>query len=107
MHLFDIARVDKDNALAVFAGVAENFAAFKNQAEASGLVMEERKEIFFDDSQTQRALEGSGIVCPPLDAETFRAYLNYFVRIGFFPPPIQDHPREVREAVVTSGAREA
>ncbi|HEV8580084.1 MAG TPA: thioester reductase domain-containing protein [Thermoanaerobaculia bacterium] len=102
-HLFDVARVDKNNALAVFAGVAESFGDFRDQAEAKGLVMENRKEILFDDTQTRRALAGSGIVCPPLDADLFRAYLDYFVRTGFFPPPAQAHPQEVGEAVTAGG----
>jgi len=102
-HLFDIARVDKDNALAVFAGVAENFASFRDQAEGIGLVMEERKEILFDGTRTRQALAGTGIVCPPLDAETIGAYLDYFVRIGFFPPPgVQ--PQEVGEEAVATGS---
>jgi thioester reductase-like protein len=103
-HLFEVASVDKNIALSVFAGVAENLAAFRDQAEAAGFVTENRKEIFFDGTRTRRALEGSGIVCPPLDADLFRAYLDYFVRIGFYPPPPGGQPEAaVGEEALAAG----
>ena len=101
-RLFEIARVDKDNALSVFAGVAENFAGFAKQAEVEGHDMDARKEILFDGTQTRRALEGTGIVCPPLDASLIGTYLDYFIRIGFYPPPSEG--QEVGEAAVEVGS---
>jgi thioester reductase-like protein len=85
-QLYEVAKVDKDNALAAFAGVAENLEVFGEQARAAGHEGA-LKEIFFDGANTRRGLEGSGIVCPPLDATLLATYLDYFVRAGFFPPP--------------------
>ncbi|MEV6766746.1 thioester reductase domain-containing protein [Streptomyces sp. NPDC051105] len=38
-----------------------------------------------DTSDTVNALEGSGIVCPPLTPELLRTYMDFFVRTGYFP----------------------
>ncbi|MCT9933569.1 thioester reductase domain-containing protein [Planotetraspora sp. A-T 1434] len=36
---------------------------------------------------TSAALSGSGVECPPLDAELLRTYIRHFVDTGFLPPP--------------------
>ena len=41
----------------------------------------------YDCRQTQRELEGSGIVCPPVDDKLLDTYLQYLQRIGFLPAP--------------------
>ncbi|MER7761399.1 thioester reductase domain-containing protein [Streptomyces sp. NPDC097619] len=38
-----------------------------------------------DTTETERALEGTGIVCPPLTAELFARYVDFFVEAGHFP----------------------
>ncbi|MFE1273322.1 thioester reductase domain-containing protein, partial [Streptomyces sp. NPDC058758] len=38
-----------------------------------------------DTTETEAALEGSGIECPPLTEELFEKYVAYFVRTGHFP----------------------
>jgi thioester reductase-like protein len=40
-----------------------------------------------DISDTEKALAGSGIVCPPIDRELFGKYVDFFVRSGYFPAP--------------------
>nr|WP_309235542.1 thioester reductase domain-containing protein [Streptomyces sp. TRM64462] len=39
-----------------------------------------------DTTETERALEGTGIACPPLTAELFARYVEFFVQEGHFPP---------------------
>jgi hypothetical protein len=41
----------------------------------------------YDTRQTQRELEGSGIVCPPADERLFETYLRYLQETGFIPQP--------------------
>ncbi|MFD3916888.1 thioester reductase domain-containing protein [Streptomyces sp. NPDC058603] len=38
-----------------------------------------------DTSETEAALAGSGLVCPPLTAELFARYVEFFVEAGHFP----------------------
>ncbi|MFJ9210402.1 thioester reductase domain-containing protein, partial [Streptomyces sp. NPDC102264] len=38
-----------------------------------------------DTSETETALAGSGLVCPPLTAELFARYVEFFVEAGHFP----------------------
>ncbi|MET9774611.1 thioester reductase domain-containing protein [Streptomyces sp. NPDC006367] len=48
-----------------------------------------------DVSETELALRGSGITCPPVDRALFDKYVDFFVRAGWFPPrgPLQDAQR--------------
>ncbi|MCX4543081.1 type I polyketide synthase [Streptomyces sp. NBC_01565] len=39
-----------------------------------------------DVSDTEEALRGTGIECPPIDRELFDKYVSFFVRAGYFPP---------------------
>ncbi|MER5967530.1 thioester reductase domain-containing protein [Streptomyces sp. NPDC002057] len=39
-----------------------------------------------DTSETLAALEGTGVDCPPLTAELFARYVDFFVEVGHFPP---------------------
>ncbi|WP_189787377.1 thioester reductase domain-containing protein, partial [Streptomyces capitiformicae] len=39
-----------------------------------------------DTSQTDAALAGTGVVCPPLTDTLFSRYVEFFVRVGHFPP---------------------
>lgn len=80
------AKVDPDNALAPFVGVAEFYERFTEKAQVAG--RDGRlMEVRFDGSRTREALSGSGIVCPPLDEALLRRYLDWFLRVGFYPPP--------------------
>jgi amino acid adenylation domain-containing protein/thioester reductase-like protein len=47
---------------------------------------EERIPVFECDN-TLAAVAGTGLVCPPVDDQLLRKYLDYFLRIGFIPPP--------------------
>ncbi|MFG3410371.1 thioester reductase domain-containing protein, partial [Streptomyces sp. NPDC048142] len=51
-------------------------------------MMTENTDAFYppmDTAETEAALEGSGIECPPLTEDLFARYVNYFVRTGHFP----------------------
>ncbi|WP_263165967.1 type I polyketide synthase [Streptomyces sp. SCSIO ZS0520] len=39
-----------------------------------------------DTSETEAALAGTGVVCPPLTEELFATYVDFFVQEGHFPP---------------------
>ncbi|AKT40132.1 amino acid adenylation domain-containing protein [Chondromyces crocatus] len=41
----------------------------------------------YDDSNARRALAGTGIACPVLDAARLNVYLNHQVRSGYLPEP--------------------
>ena len=41
----------------------------------------------FDCTNTLKALEGSGVTCPPVAEPLLRTYLNFFIQVGFLPPP--------------------
>jgi thioester reductase-like protein len=43
----------------------------------------------FDTSETLRALEGSGISCPPTDRQLLMTYWHYLQSVGFIPRPEQ------------------
>jgi amino acid adenylation domain-containing protein/thioester reductase-like protein len=47
---------------------------------------EERVPVF-DARNTRVALQGTGIVCPPVDDALLDRYLKFFMQIGFLPPP--------------------
>ncbi|NYI04014.1 type I polyketide synthase [Allostreptomyces psammosilenae] len=40
-----------------------------------------------EDAVTRAALEGTGVECPPLDAQLIRTYLDYFIECGFMDGP--------------------
>ncbi|MFD1150653.1 thioester reductase domain-containing protein, partial [Saccharothrix hoggarensis] len=42
-----------------------------------------------DVTDTAVALDGSGIDCPTVTEELFRAYVKFFIEAGHFPPPAQ------------------
>ncbi|RKH63013.1 thioester reductase domain-containing protein [Corallococcus llansteffanensis] len=44
-------------------------------------------EPHFDTTNLHAALEGTGIVCREVDPAFLRLYLDYFVSIGYLPPP--------------------
>lgn len=41
----------------------------------------------YDDARTTRALGGTGVACPPIDAALIRRYVERFVVDGFMPRP--------------------
>ncbi|NUQ74150.1 MAG: amino acid adenylation domain-containing protein [Polyangiaceae bacterium] len=63
-------------------------------------------EIYFEGKiprftceNTLEALRGTDIACPPIDDELLSTYLNYFLRVGFLPPPpAREHTQEVAVA---------
>ncbi|MGI5282730.1 type I polyketide synthase [Nonomuraea polychroma] len=38
-----------------------------------------------DTTETDRALRGTGIDCPPIDRDLFTTYVNFFREVGYFP----------------------
>jgi thioester reductase-like protein len=73
-----VAERDPGHALAPFASL---FAVGEETAAAG-----EQPELRFDGTNTARGLEGSGIVCPPVDERLLRTYFDAFVRSGFLEP---------------------
>ncbi len=55
----------------------------EEQLTATEIYMQERRPSQISCEQTLKALEGSGIVCPSLDAELFGKYLSYLMHSGF------------------------
>ncbi|WP_150273119.1 thioester reductase domain-containing protein [Paenibacillus tepidiphilus] len=41
-------------------------------------------EVVYDTANRDRGLQGTGIACPPVEAEIFRKYLDYFVETQYF-----------------------
>ncbi|MEU1282459.1 thioester reductase domain-containing protein [Streptomyces sp. NPDC005805] len=53
-------------------------------------MMASANEAFYppvDTAVAERALDGTGVGCPPMTAALFRRYMDFFVRAGFFPAP--------------------
>ncbi|MFF8807145.1 thioester reductase domain-containing protein, partial [Streptomyces omiyaensis] len=48
-----------------------------------------------DTSETLAALAGTGVECPPLTAELFERYVEFFVQAGHFPPVPSREPAGV------------
>ena len=65
---------DRDNAL---FPVIDIFRGYLTAGEAFYLAI--------DVGSTERALAGSGIVCPPIDKELFGKYAEFFAEAGYFP----------------------
>lgn len=40
-----------------------------------------------DTAETRALLAGTGIDCPPMTQDLFDKYVDFFVRVGYFPPP--------------------
>lgn len=40
-----------------------------------------------DTSETRALLAGSGVDCPAMTRDLFEKYVDFFVRVGYFPPP--------------------
>ncbi len=57
----------------------------------------------FDQANTLSGLAGSGIACPPFDAELLAKYLDYFVSIGWLPEPRDGPGREQPLAELAAG----
>lgn len=72
----------KDNPLAAYM-------LFTPQ-ETSSYLLETQTSAFT--KNTQQDLRDSGVVSTPIDLARMRLYLDYFVRIGFLPPP--SRPRD-------------
>jgi amino acid adenylation domain-containing protein/thioester reductase-like protein len=59
-----------------------------SEAQISVLEMYVEERIpLFDTRNARMALQGTGIVCPPVDDALLNKYLKYFQQIGFLPPP--------------------
>ena len=48
---------------------------------------EETPDLNFDCKNVEENLKGTGITCPPLNAQLLYNYLNHFVESGKIPPP--------------------
>ncbi|MGD9486159.1 thioester reductase domain-containing protein [Streptomyces sp. TRM70308] len=71
----DRVRADRDNALVPLLDAFE------------AIMTGDGRETYppMDVSDTERALAGSGIECPPVDRDLFERYVDFFVRAGYFP----------------------
>lgn len=65
----------EDNALGPYAPVLGDFE-------------EQSLELpTYDTARARAALEGTGVSCPPVSASLLRTYFDWFIDVGFFPPP--------------------
>jgi hypothetical protein len=64
--------------------------------QADSMDNEEYGQLIFDCKNTMEALEGTSIVCPPVNRELIKTYLSYFVRIGLLEEP---HTSEMLEGI--------
>jgi thioester reductase-like protein len=55
----------------------------EEQLTATEIYMQAKRPAEISCKQTLEALEGSGIVCPPLDPQLFGKYLSYLMHSGF------------------------
>ncbi|MDX6740234.1 polyketide synthase [Actinocorallia sp. A-T 12471] len=53
-----------------------------------------------DVTETEAALAGSGVVCPPLDGELFAKSVDFFVESGYLPSPRRADPARERAAAL-------
>lgn len=60
----------------------------------------------FNCQNTLARLADTSIACPPVDADTFATYFDYFVRSGFLdPPPLKGTPEPSSDARVAADNR--
>jgi pyochelin synthetase len=73
-----LAREDlQENALHPYMQVLEQFG-------------EESLELpRYDTTRATAALAGAGVACPPVSAELLRTYFDWWIDVGFFPPPVR------------------
>uniref|UniRef100_UPI0015F059EA thioester reductase domain-containing protein n=1 Tax=Streptomyces sp. WELS2 TaxID=2749435 RepID=UPI0015F059EA len=74
----DVVRSDRDNAL---LPLLHAFDLMTGDTDAFYPAL--------DTTQTEEALTGTGITCPPLTAELFDRYVEFFVQENHFPAPAQ------------------
>jgi thioester reductase-like protein len=74
-------RADRDNALQPLLDAFEAIAAVGEGAYPD-----------FDVSETEDALRGSGISCPPMTADLFAKYVDFFTDADYFPRADADRP---------------
>jgi thioester reductase-like protein len=76
------------NPMATIAPFVPLFVERWSEAQLSVIEMyaEERVPVF-DTRNARVALQGTGILCPPVDDALLEKYLDYFLKIGFLPPP--------------------
>ncbi|WP_308340515.1 MULTISPECIES: thioester reductase domain-containing protein [unclassified Streptomyces] len=72
---FDLIRTAPDNAVAPLLDAVE-------------LLVEDSESFYpaIATTETDRALDGTGISCPPVTDELFRKYVEFFAETGYFPP---------------------
>ena len=91
-ELGDALELSQDNALAPFAPMvmAGGAMAPVHETEAADEtftpVPRESRFPTFDTTNTDRGLEGTGIVCPAVDEKLMRVYFEHFIETGFFAP---------------------
>ncbi|MFD6947793.1 type I polyketide synthase [Streptomyces roseolus] len=64
--------------------------------DAFEMVMTDNEGFYppMDVTDTVEALEGTGVECPPVTAELFARYVEFFVSTGYFPRPENDRVLE-------------
>jgi len=64
---------------------------YESHSQESGTVSKKSAKqlpsVRLDCQNTLNGLSGSGVVCPPVDAELLNVYFSYFIKSGLLPPP--------------------
>jgi myxalamid-type nonribosomal peptide synthetase MxaA len=66
-----------DNALYPFAAILEEFAEHNLQLP------------LWDTTRAKLRWRRAGLNCPPVDGRLLRTYMDYYVKVGFVPAPIE------------------
>ncbi|MFF3504441.1 type I polyketide synthase [Streptomyces sp. NPDC003247] len=74
----DLVQADRGNAMLPL------FDAFEAMALGG-----DRAYPGIDTTDTETALAGTGVRCPPITRELFEKYVDFFVGVGHFPPPAE------------------
>lgn len=71
----------------------QNSALFPYQAMLERIDDQSLQFPNYDCTNTIDALNGSGIVCPPVDGQLLGTYMRYLRGIGYIPDPVEMHVR--------------
>jgi amino acid adenylation domain-containing protein/thioester reductase-like protein len=78
---------------ALFEGSEDRLLAALDSSSLSGSNGSLLQVPRFDSRNTLDALEGTAIVCPPVDARLLATYVSHWVRSGYLPPPPSERGR--------------
>ncbi|WP_411112169.1 thioester reductase domain-containing protein [Streptomyces sp. c-19] len=94
-HGYELAEQDWDTWSERVGGDGEN--ALRPLLHAFEMMTSDTDGFYppIDTSETLAALTGTGVDCPPLTAELFARYVEFFVEVGHFPPARTREPAGV------------